>query len=203
MKFIHINQLKKTTQYVRKPGEYVYFFINYSGTLTINIQSKDSQVYIFGIYIGRNNDNFSLQTIQHHKSKGAVSDLLIKGVFFDASRFVYNGLIKIDKGAVHSNAYQKNQNIVLSDNVYIESRPNLEILSDDVKCTHGSTTGKLSEEHLLFLTMRGLTKIDAEKLLVTGFISDVFDTIAGLGGENESATFRAHAMKLLEQLYND
>ena len=113
----------------------------------------------------------------------SISDLLVKGVFFDDSKFIYEGLIKIDKKAQKSNAYQKNQNLVMSGEVFIDSRPYLEILANDVRCTHGSTTGKLDEEQLYYLQSRGIDYNKAEKLLIEGFVGDVFNKMKELGVE--------------------
>lgn len=181
MNFIDVAKEKKEKYLVNTPGKHVFFIANYSGTVNIEINSANAEVFIYGVYIGHGKDNFKLNTIQHHKSGRNVSDLLIKGVFFDESKFIYEGLIRIDKKAQKSNAYQKNQNIIMSPKVFIDSRPFLEILANDVRCTHGSTTGKLSEEMLYYLQTRGIDYNKAEKLLIEGFIGDVFDRMKNLG----------------------
>lgn len=203
MQFIDVTNSKKTTHTINTPGVYIYYFMNYSGKLHFEIQTKDSKVYLFGLFIGTNNNEFHIETVQHHKSGDTISDLLIKGVFFDTSKFIFDGLIKINKGSNGANAYQKNQNIVLSKGVYVESRPKLEILSDDVRCTHGSTTGRLSDEQTLFLKMRGINKRNAEKLLIEGFIYDLFDTITKLGAIAESNKAKKYAMKMLLTYYDE
>ena len=102
---------------------------------------------------------------------------MIKGVFDGSSRFIYQGLIKIEKSGQKSHAYQKNKNLILSSGVYVDSRPFLEILANDVFCTHGSTTGKINEESLFYLKSRGIDQKNAEQLYVSGFIQEVIDKI--------------------------
>ncbi len=166
------------------PGRYFVFLFNFSGEVRVEIEKEGVEVYIFGVYFGKNKDNFSLSTVQHHKVGGSVSDLLVKGVFTEESRFFYQGLIRIEKKAQKSHAYQKNQNLVLSPKVFVESRPFLEILANDVFCTHGSTTGRLDKDQLLYLRMRGISESRAKKLLVRGFINEVFDRIEEVVGKN-------------------
>jgi len=185
MNFVDVAKEKKGKYTVRQPGRYVFFVHNYSGTLDIEVTSENTEVFIYGIYIGRKDDSFKLNTIQHHAIGNSVSDLLVKGVFFDESKFIYEGLIRIDKKAQKSNAYQKNQNLVMSPNVFIDSRPFLEILANDVRCTHGSTTGKLDKKQIYYLQSRGIGHSKAEKLLIEGFIGDVFNKIETLGIKKE------------------
>lgn len=181
MKFIDVAKEQKEKYSVNTPGKHIFFIANYSGNVNIEINSADAEVFIYGVYIGRGKDNFKLNTIQHHKKGNNVSDLLVKGVFFDESKFIYEGLIRIDKKAQQSNAYQKNQNIIMSPGVFVDSRPFLEILANDVRCTHGSTTGKLSEDMLYYLQTRGIDYNSAQRLLIEGFVGDVFDRMKGIG----------------------
>src|SRR3990167_1751845 len=98
-------------------------------------------------------------------------------VFYDESKFIYQGLIRIEKEAQKSKAYQKNQNLMMSDKCFVDSRPFLEILANDVYCTHGSTTGKLNQNEIYYLMTRSLDKNSAKKLLVDGFIQEIPEKI--------------------------
>ena len=169
MNFITFQKLSKPLQHItcNKGEQYCILLFNFSGHLIVDINHESATVFILGIYIGSDENEFRLNTIQHHKKGKNVSDLLIKGVFFDQSKFYYEGLIKIDKKAQQSNAYQKNQNILMSRNVFVDSRPYLEIEADDVAFTHGSTTGKLSNDSIDFLNLRGLDENTAKKLSTT------------------------------------
>ncbi len=176
--FINVNEERREEFFIEKPETYVFFLFNLSGNLKIELDVKDCKVYVFGVFIGKGKENFELKTIQHHRIGNNFSELLIKGVFFDESRFLYEGLIRIDKGADKAHAYQKNQNLSLSPKCFVESRPFLEILANDVYCTHGSTTGKLSEEQIYYLETRGFSRKKAKFLLIQGFIGEVFDMVS-------------------------
>lgn len=203
MDFINVAREKKDSFQVKKPGKHLFFLFNYSGNLTVDIQCPQTEVWIYGLYLGRKSNDFTLHTIQHHGVGKSVSDLFIKGIFFDDSKFVYEGLIKIDKNAQQSNAYQKNQNILMSDDVFVDSRPYLEIEANDVRCTHGSTTGKLPLEQLQFLNMRGISSYFAEKLLLEGFVGDIFDKIEQLGCKKELVSSKIECLQVLEEIFND
>ncbi len=184
--FIHLTQDKSKKVILNKSGDYVIFFHNISGELTFILNEKNINLDIFGLFTGRNEDQFNIQTIQHHKAPAATSNLLIKGIFDGKSRFNYEGLIRIEKKAQKSHAYQKNQNLLLSPNTYIESKPFLEILANDVFCTHGSTTGKLNEDELYYAQTRGLSRQQSQELLVAGFIEDMFEKIRQSGVSNDT-----------------
>lgn len=171
--FIKLNQIKEQPLAFNKPGNYLVYFENLSGKFEFIIKEKDVNLEIYGVYHGKNKDQFHVETIQHHLSPQSTSNLLIKGVFDNQCQFLYRGLIRIEKEAQKSHAYQKNQNLLLSPEVFVDSKPELEILANDVFCTHGSTTGYLNQEELYYLQTRGLTKKQAEKLIVNGFLSEI------------------------------
>lgn len=181
MQCIYIDQHSKEKWIIDSSEPHVFFLHNYSGKLDISIEKENSHVYVFGLYIGKGDDQFNINTIQHHKVGKSVSDLLIKGVFEDDSKFYYEGLIQIDPGAHESNAYQKNQNLLLSKSAYVDSRPFLEIKANDVRCTHGSTTGALDETQMHYLSTRGLTLEESKKIILDGFIDDVYQKMSALG----------------------
>lgn len=178
MKFIELKGNKNHHLIFDKKGEtYVVFFKNISGKLTFEVAESEIELYIYGLFTGKNQSDYNIETIQHHKAPGSLSDLFIKGVFEDKSRFVYQGLIRLEKEAQKSHAYQKNQNLVMSDKVFVDSRPFLEILANDVFCTHGSTTGGLNEDEVLYSQTRGLSKKEAQEMLIKGFIDEIYDRV--------------------------
>jgi Fe-S cluster assembly protein SufD len=177
MKFINLNQTREKKLVFDRPGDYTVFFYNLSGEFDFKIKSERVNLDILGLFIGKKSDNFELKTNQYHISPNSISNLLIKGVFDDQSKFMYQGLIKIEKTGQKSHAYQKNKNLILSEKVYVDSRPFLEILADDVFCTHGSTTGKIDEESLFYIKSRGLEQKKAQELYVSGFIQEIIDKI--------------------------
>ncbi|QQG44784.1 MAG: SufD family Fe-S cluster assembly protein [Candidatus Roizmanbacteria bacterium] len=176
-KFINLNKTRLENLVFDKAGEYVIFFHNLSGKFNFEIRSSGVDVNIFGLFTGKNNDEFKVETVQHHLFPDSSSNLLIKGVFEDESKLGYHGLIKIEKEGKGSHAYQKNQNLILSPQAFVESKPYLEIMANDVYCTHGSTIGRLNKDEIIYLQSRGIDQKSAEKLLVEGFIDELFDKI--------------------------
>jgi len=177
MKLINLNKTTQTNFDFDNPGDYFVYFYNLSGKYNFNIKASGINLDISGVFIGNEKNNFTLQTFQNHIAPKSKSNLLIKGVFYDQAKFNYQGMIRIEKQAQQSHAYQKNQNILISDDCVVSSKPDLEILADDVFCTHGSTTGQLDKDQLLFLQMRGLSKKQAQLCLVDGFVSEIVDKI--------------------------
>ena len=102
---------------------------------------------------------------------------MYKGLLFDASTGVFNGKVYVRPDAQKTNAYQSNSNILMSDDAQMNSKPELEIYADDVKCSHGSTSGQMDEQALFYLKSRGLSDDNARKLLSTAFIQAVLDKI--------------------------
>lgn len=171
--FIDLNKQKKQKLILNTPGEYIAFMHNLSGTFTFDIKSPRITLNIYGLFVGKNTEEFTVHTVQNHIAPSSTSNLFIKGVFEDNAKFHYQGLIRIEKKAQKSHAYQKNQNILLSPFAFVESKPYLEILANDVFCTHGSTTGRLDNEQLFYAKTRGLEEEKAKKLLVDGFIDEI------------------------------
>ncbi|HEX7543155.1 MAG TPA: SufD family Fe-S cluster assembly protein, partial [Patescibacteria group bacterium] len=128
MNFINLNETKQTKLVFNKSGNYTVFFHNLSGEFDFQIKASGVNLNILGLFVGKKSDNFELKTNQYHIAPNSISNLLIKGVFDDQSKFIYQGLIKIEKLGQKSHAYQKNKNLILSKGVYIDSRPFLEIL---------------------------------------------------------------------------
>lgn len=191
MKFLDLNTEKKQKIQLKKPGQYLIFFYNLSGEIKIEILNKNISVEIFGIYFGEKNNNFSLKTTQHHLFPKSKSNLLIRGIFFDQSQFNYEGLIKIEKKAQNSFAYQKNQNLIFSSRCLIETKPYLEILANNVYCTHGATTGQLNKDQIHYLRSRGIKINLAKKLLVEGFFNEIFNQVKNFGLENKIKKYQS------------
>jgi Fe-S cluster assembly protein SufD len=133
--------------------------------------------YMYGIGIGEKRQQFSQFTRQHHKCGNTVSDLLFKNVYRDEATGVYSGVIKVEKNANGTNAYQANRNLVLGEAVKCDSRPLLEIESNDLRCTHGATIGRLDEDQVFYLRSRGLPDPDARQLLIEAFLEPVLARI--------------------------
>ena len=143
-----------------------------TGEVDIIINGSGSEVKILGMILGSERQVLRLYTLQDHQKEQSVSDLLIKSVLFGSAKFYYEGLIRIGKSAQKSNAYQKNDNILMSKGTWADSRPKLEILANDVRCTHGATVGRLDDEKMYYLSTRGLSGKESAALLLSGFFYD-------------------------------
>jgi len=129
------------------------------------------------IYFASGDQFFDFHTLQDHRVGNTRSDLLFKGALQDTARTVYAGLIRIEKGAARSDAYQANRNLVLSDHAKATSIPMLEIDNNDVRCTHGATVGPVDPEHLFYLRSRGIPETTAKRMLIQGFFGAVLERI--------------------------
>jgi len=145
----------------------------------LNIESlgQNTESWLNGLYPLKNKQHVDNHTHMFHREPNCESHELYKGILDDQSTGVFNGKVFVHREAQKTNAYQSNGNIVLTDDATINSKPELEIYADDVKCSHGSTTGQLDEEALFYLRSRGLSKKSARAVLVNAFASDVIDHI--------------------------
>jgi Fe-S cluster assembly protein SufD len=125
------------------------------------------------VYFGEADQMHDFRTLQGHAAPRTSSNLLFKGAVEGRSRSVYTGMIRIDKGAAGSAAYQTNRNIKLSADAWAESVPNLDIQTNDVKCSHASAVGPIDEDQLFYLESRGIRPEIAERLIVVGFFDEV------------------------------
>jgi Fe-S cluster assembly protein SufD len=130
-----------------------------------------------GVMFTENQQHLSYQTLQHHRAPQCTSDFLYKAALQDRSRTVWRGMIKVDPGAQKTDGYQRNDNLMLSATARADSIPGLEIEADDVRCTHGSTSGRVDEELIFYSRSRGFTRKEAIQLIVAGFFQQVFDRI--------------------------
>ncbi|MDQ3966237.1 MAG: Fe-S cluster assembly protein SufD [Actinomycetota bacterium] len=139
-------------------------------------EGSDSEM--LGLYFADSDQVLDHHTLQDHISPNAHSDLLYKGALRDESLAVFSGLIRVEPGAQKTDAYQTNRNLILgTDEAMAVSLPNLEIMADDVKCSHGSTTGQVDDVELFYLMSRGIPRKEAEKLVVFGFFGEVTSRI--------------------------
>ena len=142
-----------------------------------SLQGQGAEAELKAIYFASGEQFFDFHTLQDHRVGNSRSDLLFKGALQDTARTVYAGLIRIEKGAARSDAYQANRNLVLSDHAKATSIPMLEIDNNDVRCTHGATVGPVDPQHLFYLRSRGIPESTAKRMIVQGFFGDVLDRI--------------------------
>jgi Fe-S cluster assembly protein SufD len=142
-----------------------------------SVVGRGASSNLSAVYFADGGRMHDFRTIQDHMAPSSNSDLLFKGAVHDDARSVYSGLIRIRKEARGTNAFQTNRNLVLSEGAGAESVPNLEIETDDVRCSHASAVGPIDEDQLYYLESRGIPPEMAERLIVVGFLSEVLDRL--------------------------
>ncbi|HET9378295.1 MAG TPA: Fe-S cluster assembly protein SufD [Chthoniobacterales bacterium] len=135
---------------------------------------------MLSISVASGEQEFDQRTLQDHLQPNTTSDLLYKNALSDRARTIFSGLIKVEPGAQRTDAYQKVRNLLLSDEAEANSMPGLEILADDVRCTHGATSGQIEPEELFYLLSRGIPDRVAKALVVKGFLNEVVDRLPGV-----------------------
>ncbi len=143
----------------------------------VELVGRGAESQVNGVLFTEGKQHISYHTLQHHAAPECRSDFLYKAALQDQSRTVWRGMIKVDPLAVKTDGYQRNDNLLLSANGRADSIPGLEIQCDDVRCTHGSTSGKVDEELIFYAQSRGLTRKEATRLIVSGFFQQIFDRI--------------------------
>ncbi|HEY4271469.1 MAG TPA: Fe-S cluster assembly protein SufD [Candidatus Udaeobacter sp.] len=128
---------------------------------------------LLAVAVAKHQQEFDARTLQDHVSPHTASDLLYKNALDDRARTIFGGLIRVEPHAHFTDAYQKVRNLLLSDDAEANSMPGLEILADNVRCTHGATSGQIEEDQLFYLRTRGISTKIAQRLLVTGFLDEV------------------------------
>ena len=141
-----------------------------------------------GIYLVDGDNHIDHHTTIEHKESNCTSNEHYKGILDGNSRGIFNGRIHVHPDAQKTDAIQNNQNLLLSDDAIIHTKPELEIYADDVKCTHGATVGQLDDKAMFYLRTRGINKKDARKLLMRAYVGEIIEKIS-----NES--IRAEMMK--------
>jgi Fe-S cluster assembly protein SufD len=147
------------------------------GSIESLLEGPGANSEMLGFIFGHNGQHFDVHTLQDHRAPHTSSDLLFKNAVKDHARSVFSGMIRVHQGAQKTNAFQANRNLILSDGARADSIPNLEIMANDLRCTHGSATSRLNEEHLFYLMSRGLRRLDAVRMVVEGFFAELFDRV--------------------------
>lgn len=143
----------------------------------INLNGRAATAEVNGVTFASDRQKISYYTQQHHRQQGTHSDLLYKEVLRDESRVIWRGMIKVDEAAQQTDGYQRSDALMLSRDARCDSIPGLEIEADDVRCTHGSTTGRVDEEQVFYAASRGISEKEAMHMIVEGFFQQVYDRI--------------------------
>jgi Fe-S cluster assembly protein SufD len=141
------------------------------------LAGQGARVKVTGAYYLNGTEHIDYDTTQEHAAPNTMSDLAFKGVLDDRARAVWRGVIRVDKGAQKTDAYQENRNLLLSTDAQATPIPGLEIEANDVRCTHGATVGQVDSGQLFYLMARGLDRTEAQRLIVRGFFEPVLDRI--------------------------
>jgi Fe-S cluster assembly protein SufD len=143
----------------------------------VSLVGPGGSAQVNGVMFTEGRQHLSYHTLQRHHAPQCKSDLLYKGALQDHSRLVWRGMIKVDPNAQKTDGYQRDDNLLLSEDARADSIPGLEIEADDVKCSHGATAGRVDDEQIFYARCRGLTRNEAVRMIVAGFFQQVFDRI--------------------------
>jgi Fe-S cluster assembly protein SufD len=149
---------------------------------------------LLAVAVAHGKQEFDARTLQDHVSPHTASDLLYKNALDDRARTTFGGLIRVEPHAHFTDAYQKVRNLLLSDDAEANSMPGLEILADNVRCTHGATSGQIDEDELFYLRTRGIPVKVAQHLIVTGFLNEVVQRL-------DQPAIAAHLHRLIEEKF--
>jgi len=144
----------------------------------VNLNGPYAEAFFRGMRIGSGEGSLELRTKQNHFAPATSSDLFYKSALFDNSSSIFRGLIRVEPEAAGTNAYQLNRNLLMDEGTKADAIPNLEILVDDVRCTHGVSTGKVNKDALFYMMSRGLNHSQAVNMLVSGFLTEAVDGLA-------------------------
>jgi Fe-S cluster assembly protein SufD len=167
---------------IGRDGEVDWVVLGLGGTraksrIESYLADQGANAKVTGAYFLTGSEHADYDTTQEHAAPNTTSDLFFKGVLADHSRAVWRGVIRVDKGAQKTDAYQENRNLLLSHEAHADSIPGLEIEANDVRCTHGATIGQIDKLQLFYLMSRGLSRPQAERLIVRGFFQPILDRI--------------------------
>jgi Fe-S cluster assembly protein SufD len=166
---------------VRRDANLVWVNSSLGGKMTkeflrSNMVDPGGRTYMYGSSFTRDNQHLDQSTYQHHQAPDTYSDLLWRNVLRDRARTVFYGMVRVETDAVRSQGYQANNNLMLDD-ARAHAIPGLEILANDVRCSHGATVSRINPEQLFYLQARGIPLPEAERLVVQGYIRPVIERV--------------------------
>jgi len=176
-------QVSTEQVYQRKGSNFIINTITLDGTLVrnnlnIKVNAAGCETNLNGIYLGKDKNHIDNHTIVDHLKPNCNSNEVYKGILDDNSVGVFNGRVVVRPDAQKTNSFQQNNNILLTDDAVINSKPELEIYANDVKCSHGSTTGQLNDEAIFYLQARGVGKRSAINMMITAFAKDALERVS-------------------------
>ena len=144
-----------------------------------HMQDCGSDIQIFGACLANGSQEYDQRTLQSHEAQHTTSDLLFKNALYDESRTIFAGLIQVQPGSHHTDSYQTCRNLLGSDKAEANAMPGLEIDADQVKCSHGSTSGQISDEEIFYLQARGIPAESARQMISLGFLNESVSKLTG------------------------
>ncbi|MGQ9524798.1 MAG: Fe-S cluster assembly protein SufD [Armatimonadota bacterium] len=186
---------------VERDGRFRSLVASFGGAVTkasvdVVLRGPGAHSQLYGIVYGSEAEHFDHCTLQDHTAPHTTSTLLYRTALAGRSRSVYSGLIRVHPEAVGADAYQANRNLLLSLGARADSMPQLEIQTDDVRCTHGATIGPVEEEQVFYLMSRGIPRVEAERLIAVGFFEDV---LGALPSDDVRGWVRAHLLSAMDR----
>jgi Fe-S cluster assembly protein SufD len=145
--------------------------------MTTNLAGQGSEARVTGGYAGGNSQHLDYDTLQEHAAEDTFSDLAFRGVLANSSTAVWRGMIKVDEGAQRTDAFQECRNMLLSPDAHADAIPGLEILADDVACTHAAAIAQVDKDQLFYLNSRGLSEEEGRSLVVEGFLQALVERL--------------------------
>jgi len=145
--------------------------------MTTNLAGRGSEARVTGGYAGGNSQHIDYDTLQEHAAEDTFSDLAFRGVLAHSSTAVWRGMIKVDEGAQRTDAFQECRNMMLSPDAHADAIPGLEILADDVACTHAAAIAQIDKDQLFYLNSRGLSEDEGRSLVVEGFLQALVERL--------------------------
>ena len=142
-----------------------------------DLAGEGAESRVTGAYFADGEQHLDYDTFQEHIAPNTTSDFAFKGALRDTATAVWRGMIRVEKDAQKTNAYQENRSLMLSPDAHAVPIPGLEILANDVRCTHGATVGRVDRDELFYAMARGLSQAEAERLIIRGFFQDILDRI--------------------------
>ena len=174
--------IEKVQAHQKKNSLFNHYNVTFGGAIVRNdinslLDGENIETHYYGLYMANGKQHVDNHTFIDHAKPNCMSNELYKGILDDNSRGVFNGKIIVRQDAQKTNAYQQNKTILLSKTATIDTKPQLEIFADDVKCSHGATVGKLDETSEFYIRSRGVPQELAKSMLIRAFANDVIETI--------------------------
>lgn len=192
MRFIDITADTKTTYRLAAGEKAVFFMHNREGDIAFELAGPGVEARIFAVMTGTDNAHWSLRIEERHLAPDTVSSAVVRNVLDDNAALSYEGAVRIERGAVRSDAVQDIRSLLLSSGASVSAEPALEILENDVRCRHSATASPVNQEQLFFARSRGLSEQAARQILVDGFLDEVLHGMRHYSNEvPETLTFLA------------